>query len=32
MSVAAVPPPSPRLVAAYDPDRFRADGYRVIDA
>lgn len=32
MSVAAVPPLSPRLVAAYDPDRFRADGYQVIDA
>ena len=28
---ADLPPPSPRLVAAYDAERFRADGHRVID-
>ncbi|MBK9032685.1 MAG: pyridoxal-dependent decarboxylase [Myxococcales bacterium] len=29
--IAALPPPSPRLIAAYDAERFRADGHRVID-
>ena len=31
MSADELPPPSPRLVAAYDAERFRADGHAVID-